>query len=176
MGFNKLLLPLEGEALVRRAATRAVEAGIDPLVVVVGHEAEAVAAALAGLPCTVVVNPAPEEGASSSLRHGLAALPPDTAGAIVMLGDMPRVSAQMIRSVREAALTPEVPLIVSRYGEVTAPPHFFSRPLFSELRDRTGDGPGRTVVRRHLHRAVVLDWPREALLDLDTVADLERGL
>ena len=49
MGRNKMLLELEGEPLVRRAARRALEAGLTPVVVVLGHEADRARAALAGL-------------------------------------------------------------------------------------------------------------------------------
>ena len=57
MGENKLLLPLGGETVVRRAVRTAVEAALDPIIVVLGHEPERVRAALAGLPCRTVVNP-----------------------------------------------------------------------------------------------------------------------
>ena len=57
MGENKMLLPLGGETVVRRAVRTAVEAALDPIIVVLGHEPERVRAALAGLPCRTVVNP-----------------------------------------------------------------------------------------------------------------------
>src|SRR5881628_4179101 len=58
MGKNKMLLELEGEAVVRRAARRALAAGLSPVVVVLGHEATRAQAELAGLACEFVVNPA----------------------------------------------------------------------------------------------------------------------
>jgi len=67
MGRNKLLLELDGEPLVRRAARRALEAGLDPLLVVVGHEAAAVRAALSGLGCRFVDNPEWRRGQTSSI-------------------------------------------------------------------------------------------------------------
>ena len=76
LGRNKLLLDVGGEALVRRTVRRAVAAGLDPVVVVVGHEAERVTAELAGVPCRLVVNPDHASGQSSSLQAGIAAVPP----------------------------------------------------------------------------------------------------
>ncbi len=76
MGQNKLLLELGGEPLVRRAARTALEAGLAPLLVVVGHEAERVREALAGLPCRFVENPAGGRRAGHlASSAGVAAVP-----------------------------------------------------------------------------------------------------
>jgi len=56
MGRNKLLLPLAGEPLVRRACRRGLAAGLDPLIVVLGHESERVQEALTGLDCRFILN------------------------------------------------------------------------------------------------------------------------
>jgi molybdenum cofactor cytidylyltransferase len=173
MGENKLLLEVGGEPLVRRAARRALEAALDPVVVVVGHDAERVSAALDGLPCTIVPNPSYRDGASGSLHRGLESVPTASSGAVVVLPDMPHVTAAMLGAVREAAISPGTLLVTSRYGEVLAPPHFFHRSLFPELLSWTGEGAGRGVVSRHLPRAIVLEWAPRALLDLDTPADVE---
>ena len=77
MGPNKLLLELEGETLLRRAARRALAAGLDPVVAVLGHEVDSVRRALEGLGCQLVVNPEPEHGLNSSLSVGVAAVPAD---------------------------------------------------------------------------------------------------
>src|SRR5256885_9157549 len=56
-GRNKMLLQLEGESLLRRAARRALAAGLSPVIVVLGHEADKARAELQGLSCESVVNP-----------------------------------------------------------------------------------------------------------------------
>src|SRR5262249_32254100 len=72
MGSNKMLFDLGGESVLRGAAKRAVDAGLSPLVVVLGHQRERAEQELAGLPCEVAFNPDYEEGITSSLRTGLA--------------------------------------------------------------------------------------------------------
>ena len=99
MGRNKLLLDLDGEPLVRRAARRALEAGLSPLLVVVGHEADRVREALSGLPCRFVPNPGWAAGQGTSLAAGAAAVPGEAEAAVVVLADMPLVTADMIRAV-----------------------------------------------------------------------------
>lgn len=181
MGHNKLLLELDGEAVVRRAARTASAAGLDPVVVVTGHEHEAVTARLHDLGVTAVNNTEHAEGTHTSVAAGVASVPDDCAAAVVVLADMPFVTAAMLREVvarydrsRPAPSSPP-PLVVSRYGgDVTAPPILYDRALFGEL--ATMDSRcGRAVVWRHLDKAVLVDWPAEAARDLDRPADYGRA-
>jgi len=175
MGRNKLLIELAEEPLVRRAARRALEAGLAPLVVVLGHEADQARAALAGLPCTAVVNPRFGEGMNTSLSAGVAALPPDAEAAVVLLADMPFVEPAMIQAVVARWRETGAPVVASRYGEATAPPTLYARALFPLLQGGTGEGRGREVVRGQGERARFVDWPPSALADLDVVEDVARA-
>ncbi len=174
MGQNKLLLEVEGEALVRRAARRALEAGLDPVIVVLGHEAERVRGALEGLACRAVVATAHARGMNASLAAGVAAVPAEAKAAVVLLADMPRVDAAMIRMVVVRHAETGAPVVASRYGEVTAPPTLYARAVLPELTGGEGDGRGREVVRRHAGRAAFVPWPAAALLDVDLPEDLAR--
>jgi molybdenum cofactor cytidylyltransferase len=171
MGTNKLLLALDGQPLVRRAAERALAAGLRPVVVVVGHEAERVRAALAGLPLAFALNPDYTGPASGSLHRGLDALGGDVDAAVVMLGDMVHVSAEALALLVAAARDSDAPLVVSRYGDVTAPPVLFRRALFPELLAWRGEGCGKPVVHAHRHEAIYLDRPIALLADVDTPED-----
>ena len=73
MGENKLLLRFNGETVLARTVRRAAAAGLDPVVVVLGHEAERVRAELSGLPCLPVANPDYARGLNASARVGIAA-------------------------------------------------------------------------------------------------------
>src|SRR2546426_3190078 len=168
MGKNKMLLELDGESLIRRAAKRALAAGLSPLVVVVGHEADRLRAELKDLPLVFAVNPDYTGPTSGSLHQGLNALGPDVDAVVVMLGDMVRVSAETLSGLVAAARGTEAPLVVSRYGDVTAPPLLFRRVLFGELLAWSGEGCGKTVVQRHRDEAADLDWPGQALADVGT--------
>src|SRR5213083_1003780 len=103
MGKNKMLLQLEGESLVRRAARRALGAGLSPVVVVLGHEADRVRAELQGLKVEFAVNPDFPGPMSGSLHQGLNTLGPDVDAVIVMLGDMVRVSTETLAMLVAAA-------------------------------------------------------------------------
>ena len=174
MGRNKMLLELEGESVIRRVVRRAIAARLSPVVVVLGHEPDAARAALAGLPCETTLNPEYTGPTSGSLHRGLRQLPSSVEAAVVMLADMVLVTAAMLEDLaRAAAADATVPLVVSRYGDVTAPPLLFRRSLFGELLAWTGEGCGKAVVQRHRHEARLLDWPDILLTDIDTPDDLE---
>ena len=176
MGKNKLLLELEGESLIRRAAKRALAAGLSPVVIVLGHEADRLRAELTDLALGFALNPAYTGPTSGSLHQGLNALGSDVDAVVVMLGDMVRVTAETLAMLIAAARGTEAPLVVSRYGVVTAPPLLFRRSLFGELLAWTGEGCGKAVVQAHKHEAMYVDRPEALLMDVDTPEDFAAAI
>ena len=170
MGRKKLLLELAGQSVVRRAVSRAL-AALDPVIVVLGHEADRVRQELAGLSCRVVVNPEHGRGMETSVRAGVAALPAGADAAVMLLADMPLVTPAMLAALVERFRTTGAPLVISRYGETITPPHLYARSLLAEL---AAAGSGKAVIERHRAAAEVLAWPAAALADLDLPADRER--
>jgi molybdenum cofactor cytidylyltransferase len=174
MGRNKLLLEIDGESLLKRAVGRAISAGLDPVVVVLGHDEERTRAELAGLACRPVVNTEYARGVNASLRAGIAAIPESCVAAVVMLADMPFVTADMVGTLVERYRDSTAPLVVSDYAGINAPPMLYDRSLFAELGAMEGEGCGRQVVKRHRSEAASVSWPAEALSDVDVPEDYER--
>ncbi len=173
MGCNKLLLEVGGEALVRRAARTALRAGLDPVVVVVGHEREAVGAQVADLGCDVQFNEDHEGGIHTTVATGVARVD-ESAAAVVVLADMPFVTAGMLRTLAAHHRETGAPLVISRYGAgLHAPPVLYDRRLFGEL-GRMDARCGRGVRRRHRRDAAEVVWPLGAARDLDRAADYEQ--
>ncbi|HEY6361891.1 MAG TPA: NTP transferase domain-containing protein [Vicinamibacterales bacterium] len=175
MGQNKLFMEIEGEPLVRRVVGRAAQAGFDPLIVVLGHEAELVQRALEGIRYRPVLNPEYARGVNSSLRAGIhAASDTPAQAAVVVLADMPFVTTAMMARLVEQYRQSDAPLVISDYDGVNAPPILYDRSLFGELATSEGQGCGKHVVKRHRHEAASTSWPVEALTDLDAPEDYER--
>jgi molybdenum cofactor cytidylyltransferase len=173
MGRNKLLLRVAGETLVRRAVRVAGEAGLDPVVVVTGHARERIEQEIADMDCTPVFNADHGAGIQTSAASGVAGVAGTCDAAVVMLADMPFVTARMLRTLVERYREEAPPLVVSRYGgEVNAPPMLYDQVLFREVA-RMRAGCGREVVRRHHDRALQVDWPAARLRDLDRPGDYE---
>jgi molybdenum cofactor cytidylyltransferase len=173
MGRNKLFLSLQGKSVLRRAVDTALTAGLDPVLVVLGHEAEKARAELTGLGCTTVLNPDYAQGINTSLRTGIAAVPDRAHAALVMLADMPFVSQSMLETLLERYRASTSPLVVSSYAGVDAPPMLYDRTLFAELLALDGEGCGKKVVKRHRGQSVEVAWPASALKDLDVPADVD---
>lgn len=174
MGRNKLLLELDGEPLLRRAVRRAIEAGLDPVIVVVGFESDRVRETLSDLPYHLVLNTAYEEGINRSARLGISQVPEPNVAAVIMLPDMPFVTTKMIKTLVERYRDSTAPLVISRYGDVNAPPMLHDRSLFAEFQGPDSEGCGKHIVRRHRDEAEVVEWPADALQDLDVPDDYER--
>jgi len=177
MGDNKLLAELAGKPLVRHAAEAACASVARPVVVVTGHEADRVRAALADLDdITFVHNPAHATGMASSLRAGIAAIP-DAAGALICLGDMPRITpghlAALIAAFESAADAGAI--IVPTCDRKRGNPVLLGRRRFAEIADLDGDVGARTLIERHTAsvRWLALDDPA-ILLDVDTPDALQR--
>lgn len=173
MGRNKLVLDLGAETVIRRAVRAAGDGGLDPVVVVLGHEAERVRSELSGLSFVPVVNPDHARGVGTSLVAGVAQVPISAAALVVILADMPFVTASMIGAVVERYRATGAPVVVSRYGEVEAPPTLFDRSLFAELLSISGERCARQIARRHAHEAAAVTWPAHTLRDLDVAGDYE---
>lgn len=173
LGRNKLLIELGGETVVRRAAREAIRAGLSPVIVVVGFEAAAVAAELQDLPVETVVNERHAEGLQGSLASGIGRVPAGCEAALVMLADMPLVSASMLAEAVARFRAGHAPLVISLYGEVQAPPTLYSNRLFGAL--LAADAPGGCqVVRQHRDQADVLRWPADLGADLDRPEDVAK--
>jgi len=170
MGGNKLLADLDGRPLVRHAVEAALGSNARPVVVVTGNDADAVRAALAGLDVRVVHNPDYAAGMSTSLCRGVAALAenPDIKGALVCLGDMPRVQAAHLDAIIAAA-TDDVQIVVPIHERKRGNPVLLHRALFDEVLALRGDVGARAVIERHADRVcqLAIDDPA-ILLDVDT--------
>jgi molybdenum cofactor cytidylyltransferase len=174
MGRQKLTLPMAGgRPLVRLAVEQVLAAGLDEVVVVVGGDADAVAAALATLPVRVVVNPRYAEGQSTSLRAGLDALRPGTDAAVVALGDQPLPDPDVIRRLVAAFRTTGRPIAAPVYRDGRGNPVLFGAALFGELRGVTGDQGGRGVITRDPARVVEVPVDMAMPADIDTPQDYE---
>ncbi|WP_336338493.1 nucleotidyltransferase family protein [Haloarcula brevis] len=170
---NKLLASVDGAPLVRHVAETACASELDDVVAVVGHEAEAVGAALDGLPIAVRHNDDYPEGQSTSVRRGVAfARENSWDAAAFLLGDMPFVSAGTVDRLLAAYRTGGDSIVVPRYDGQRGNPVLFDRRHFDALAAVSGDRGGRDLIERGDGvRFVDVDDPG-VRRDVDTEADL----
>ena len=168
---SKVLADLAGLPLVRRVALSALASGAAPVLVVTGHAADAVSAALAEVPVRIVHNPNHASGIASSLQAGLAALPPGVEGALILLGDMPLVTQEtmtclIVRFAQEPdAIDAVIPIFEGRQGN----PVLIGRGMFAAIATLSGDQGARKLLARPGRAVVYCDVDdRGVEIDVDT--------
>ncbi|NIP60365.1 MAG: NTP transferase domain-containing protein [Gemmatimonadetes bacterium] len=173
-GGQKLVAPYRGAPLVRRVVENALDSGADRVLVVVGHEADAVEETLAGLAVETVRNPEYREGMASSIRAGIRALAEGCEEVLVVLGDQPEVDAGLMDRVLEADPGGGVAVVAPVYREGQGNPVLFRASVFPELLVLRGDRGARSVVERDPARVRRVTVERPMPRDVDTAADLRR--
>jgi molybdenum cofactor cytidylyltransferase len=174
LGATEQLQPRKDSALAAHSARIALDAGLDPVIVVAGYEAEKVEKALAGLPVQLLFDPEFASGQSASLRKGIEALPPRIGAALMFLADQPLITAGMIRAIVHAHRRSFASICVPVFEGQRGNPALFSRELFRELMQLQGDIGGRALFAKYSDAIIAVPASRAALLDIDTPEDYER--
>jgi molybdenum cofactor cytidylyltransferase len=167
---NKLLEPFEAKPLVRHVADAALASTAAEIIVVTGHEAALVREALADMPVRFVENTNYAGGLSTSLAAGIAAVSERSDGAIILLGDMPLITPELIDQLI-ASFAPHdgrsicVPYHDGRRGN----PVLWSAALFPELTGLAGDTGARHLIAAHADAVAEVDVHTDAIFaDVDT--------
>jgi molybdenum cofactor cytidylyltransferase len=175
-GSPKQLARLEGESLVERAAGAALASRCEPVWVVLGAHAEAVAAAVRDLDVQTVHNVDWEEGLASSIRTGIdaaAVAHPETEALVLLLADQVRVTSELIDELVARFERGEGDLFACAFAATVGPPALFARRFLPELEALRGDQGARAILEAHADELVAVPFP-EAEVDVDTPADLAR--
>jgi len=169
MGSHKLLADLGGKPLIAHVVDAVAAAGLPTPIVVLGHEGDAVRAALGARAATFVIATDHAQGLSRSLAAGIAAVPAAWQAALVCLGDMPRVEPATLRAL--AAVDGDAAVAVPVWAGQRGNPVRWGRAHFAALMSLTGDTGGKTL----LQAVPVIEVPASSdgvLLDVDTPAAL----
>jgi molybdenum cofactor cytidylyltransferase len=173
---NKLLEEIGGRPVIARVADTALASGARPVVVVTGFEAQRIAEALRGFDVLSVHNADFAAGLSTSLRAGLAALPADCDGALILLGDMPFVEAGDLEALIAAFAAKDrnsicVPVRHGRWGN----PILWGAAYFPEMMRLGGDAGAKLLLEVHRERVTEVEAVSDGIFaDIDTRLDLAR--
>ena len=169
---NKLLMKLDGVPLIRHTAMTLLAAGCKDITIVTGYDAEAVRAALENLDVRFVQAHDYAKGQGHSLGAGVLALPEKVTDVLVMLGDMPLISTDLVSQLMAHHLRQSdhdgiisFPVCDGRRGH----PVIWGRRFFDELATLSGDSGGRVLLADYAHALRPFSWDRpEMFLDADT--------
>lgn len=172
MGRPKALLPLgDSTFLGRLIATFATHC--EPVIVVLGGNAEALQAALAESPGVVAAfNPDHQLGMLSSLQTGLAHVPVYAPGAVFTLVDHPRLQTETLEAVLRSFAQSDAQVVIPRYGSQRGHPVAISRQVAQQLLAMDKTGSPKDVIRRHRETTVFVDLDDASIVeDIDTPED-----
>jgi molybdenum cofactor cytidylyltransferase len=170
-GEPKQLLDWKGQPFVRAVTKTALEAGLSPVVVVTGANAEDVESAVKDLNTIVINNEDWKSGQGSSIKAGINAFNSDShskiGGVIFLLTDQPQVTTSILRALIEKHAEGLYPVVAPMVLDQRANPVLFDRATFADLMALDGDVGGRAIL--HKHRVEYLPWHDDRLLlDVDT--------
>ena len=173
LGQPKQLLDLGGEPILNHVLRAAVMSPLGGTVLVLGHEARTIGSAVGDFGQIPVINPDFAEGQSTSLKAGIAALPPTASAALVLLGDQPLVTPALIGQVIDRFVEGGRMdrFVQTRYGDIPAPPVLIGRDWFHALSGIRGDQGARDLIRDHRDRVDFVGSEDDRPLDIDTLDD-----
>jgi molybdenum cofactor cytidylyltransferase len=168
-GPNKLLALFDGKPLVRQTAERALGSKAAGVTVVTGHQQARVGGALDGLDVGFAENPDYRSGLASSLQAGLACAPKDADGVLVLLGDMPGVTAaDMDRMIAAFAASGASPVVRASHQGKRGNPVILPRSLFAAVARLEGDSGARHLIEADGQVVVDVEIGEGAFVDVDT--------
>ena len=174
---NKLLAEFAGKPMVRHVTKVMLDAGLDDMTVVIGHQADEVAAALAGLPVHLLFNADFAAGQGHSVAAGVGVLDGTVTDVLIALGDMPLISAEMVQNLVASHLACEDHqrrITLPSYDGKRGNPVIWGSAFFPELKHLCGDAGGRQVLQDHLAAHNPVEISSSAMFrDIDTPADLQ---
>ncbi|HEV8209475.1 MAG TPA: nucleotidyltransferase family protein [Vicinamibacterales bacterium] len=181
MGRAKATLPAgDGHTFLTRIVQTFLDADVDDVIVVVGHDADAIAASFSesGLPARFVVNRDYDRGQLSSLLAGLDVIDrPGVAAVLVTLVDVPLVSPATVRAVIDSYRRTRAPIVRPTSGDRHGHPLLIDRSIFGALRGADPSTGAKPIVRAHATAAgdIAID-DEGAFADIDTEEDYRRTI
>lgn len=169
MGRDKALLDFRGLSFLETAAATLRSAGVEPIVVVLGHRAQEIRRATRLEGVQVVVNERYSLGQTSSLQAGLRVLGDSEIEAVVLwLVDHPAVSAETVAKLVTEFRKSNAPVVIPQYRGERGHPVMISRVLFEELLRLAPGEAANTTIRKHRDETTWIDVDDPGVrLDID---------
>lgn len=176
MGQHKILMDWDGRPIINAICDKLRRARVEQTIIVTGHKAASVRAAVAKEGVTVVHNPNYAKGDMlSSLQTGLRALAPDISAVLICLGDQPQLDVRIAYDVMTAYAEGRGLIIAPSYQMRRGHPYIMDRAIWSEILELPPDGSPREVINQHANLTAYVSVKDDSILrDIDTPEDYAR--
>lgn len=174
MGLSKLLLPIKGKSLLQHVIDNALQSKAGEIIVVLGAEAPRLRRDIKPSQVRIIENASYQEGLSTSLKAGLQAVSPQAQAVVVLLGDQPLVSPEIIDALIDKYEKSGSLIVAPVYSGRRGNPVLFARSLIPELSRVTGDRGGREIIEKHPDQLATVDFESAIIgSDIDSWDDYE---
>lgn len=174
LGQSKQLAPIGGRPALAYTLDALRASRVDRIVLVLGHDADTIAAALDLTDITIVRNDAYAEGQSTSVRTGVKSLGDDVAAALMVVGDQPLLAPTVVDAIVRAYEQTGGPFIVPVYAGEWGNPVLLARATWPLLDNLKGDTGARPILRKHIDMVLEVPVPGSLPDDIDTPEDYVR--
>ena len=171
MGRPKQMLAWQGKTLLRQVLENLIRSDAGEIILVLGHEAEAISKSLTESQIKIVINPDYKQGMASSLRHGLLAMDPESEAFLVLLADQPDIGPEimnrMIREFKQA--NPRRGIVRPVYRGLRGHPVLIGVRYLQEALQLQGDVGARQILANHPEDILEIEVNQDGILrDIDT--------
>lgn len=170
----KQLLEYNGDVLINSVIKNASSLDQNPIIVVLGANANAIEAAITKYAqVTIVLNDEWAEGMASSIRKGLNSMLtmfPNVDGVLILVCDQPFLTNIYLKNLIALQKQTNLPIAASSYSGKIGTPAIFHSSVFAELLTLTGDTGARAILNSKKYQTATLDFA-EGTIDIDTDAD-----
>ncbi len=173
---NKLMIDINGKTILETVISTTLKAEVNPLIVVLGNDADQIQKTLEEYPVKFVKNYKWETGMSSTIKAGIEALGDDIEGSMILLGDMPGINTKDIKSllIKFCELDNKKIIYPVKNGQ-QGNPVIFPKSYFNELTLLLGDRGAKSILNDENSVGVEIH-SQGILIDIDTESDLKNYL
>lgn len=176
LGKPKQLLQFQGKTLLQNSIDSAKQAGLQPVIVVLGSNMELILSKTDTDGLTIVKNEHWQTGMASSIVVGINTLEnafSSTEAVILMVCDQPYADGALLQKLISEHQNTQKPIVASKYDSVLGVPVLLHRSLFKALMDLEGDSGARKIIQQYADVVEAVPFPRGSI-DVDTLADYEK--
>jgi len=175
LGKPKQLLIYQGKTFLQHAIDTANQSKAQPVIVVLGSNADLILSEIDSSGIHVVINDDWETGMASTIRCGIQSIPKldsNVDGAILMVCDQPFVTPDLLNSLIEKQKETGKSIIASQYGDTIGTPALFQKQFFEKLIALEGDSGAKRIMMQHSDLLATISFPKGSI-DIDTIGDYE---
>ena len=177
---NKLLLPVDGEALLVKLVKSICDSDVGQVLVVIGHEAEKIRRELKNFPLSFVINPNFSEGMTTSIKYGVMEVSPDCDGLLICLADMPFINTseinKLIHAYTQNRINEKRLIVIPVYQGHRGNPVLFSTEFREDILEHKMEYGCKGVIMKNFESVKEIEMDDDSmLLDVDTLEDYQRA-